>query len=104
SSFTCAGCLVSSADTDADDKCSPDRSASSRRSCAPVQTSRCAAASRNCHLICITISFQPGQGARDRTAVRVLDERRRRGLWWSRISQLSEYLFFPGGSAVITRT
>jgi len=71
SSFTCAGCLVSSADTDADDKCSPDRSASSRRSCAPVQTSRCAAASRNCHLICITISFQPGQGARDRTAVRV---------------------------------
>ena len=30
SSFTCAGCLVSSADTDADDRRSPDRSARSR--------------------------------------------------------------------------
>ncbi len=50
SSFTCAGCFVSSADTDADDSCSPDRSASRRRSRAPVQTSRCAAASRSRHL------------------------------------------------------
>jgi hypothetical protein len=38
---------VSSADTDADDNCSPARSASRRRNCAPVHTSRCAAASRS---------------------------------------------------------
>ena len=47
------GCLVNNADTDAEDSSNPAFSASSRCSCAPVQTSRCAAAIRNFHLICI---------------------------------------------------
>src|SRR5665647_1679449 len=38
SSLTWLGCLVNSADTDAEDSSSPARSARRRRSCAPVQT------------------------------------------------------------------
>ncbi len=57
SSLTWEGCLVDNADTDAEDNFSPVRSASSRRRCAPVQTSRCAAAIRSRHLICISLSF-----------------------------------------------
>ena len=57
------GCLVSSAETEADDRCSPARSASSRRSWAPVHTSRCAAAIRSRHLI-FTGPLLPARPAR----------------------------------------
>ena len=50
-SFTWAGSLVNSADTDADDSSRPARSASSRRSWVPVHTSRWAAAIRSRHRI-----------------------------------------------------
>ncbi len=46
-SLTWAGCLVSSAEIDAADSCTPARSASRRCSSAPVHTSRCAAAIRS---------------------------------------------------------
>jgi hypothetical protein len=55
-SLTWAGCLVSNADTLAEDSCSPARSANSRRSCAPVHTSRCAAAIRSRHRTSIPAS------------------------------------------------
>ncbi len=54
-SFSWAGCLVSSTDTDAEDICSPAFSASSRRSCAPVQTSRWAAAIRSRQVVFMTV-------------------------------------------------
>ena len=50
-SFTWAGSLVNSADTDADDSSRPAFSASSRRSWVPVHTSRWAAAIRSRHRI-----------------------------------------------------
>ena len=50
-SFTCAGSLANSADTDAEDSSSPARSANSRRSWVPVHTSRWAAAIRSRHRI-----------------------------------------------------
>ena len=50
-SFTCDGSLVNSADTEAADISVPAFSASSLRSCAPVHTSRWAAAIRSFHRI-----------------------------------------------------
>jgi hypothetical protein len=47
--FTCDGCLVINADTDAADSCNPARSDNNRRRSAPVHTSRCAAAMRSFH-------------------------------------------------------
>src|SRR5215469_6994028 len=79
SSFTCAGWRVSSADTEADDRCSPARSASRRRNCAPVHTSRWAAAIRSRQLIFTAGSSQLGERARDRPAIGIFDERRRGG-------------------------
>src|SRR5512132_305482 len=55
-SLTWAGCLVSNADTLAEDSCSPARSANSRRNCAPVHTSRWAAAIRSRHFTSIPAS------------------------------------------------
>jgi len=49
SSFTWLGCLVINAEIDADDSSSPAFSARRRRSCAPVHTSRSAAAFRSLH-------------------------------------------------------
>ena len=53
------GSLVSNADTDADDSSRPALSASSRRSWAPVHTSRCAAAIRSFHLIFMHAGSSP---------------------------------------------
>src|SRR5262249_60229769 len=68
-SLTWAGVLVSSADTDAEDSCSPARSASSRRSWAPVHTSRCAAAIRSRHLTSIIVLRELAQGPHHRAPV-----------------------------------
>lgn len=61
-SLTWVGCLVSSAVTDAYDSVNPARSVNSRRSCAPVHTSRCAAAVRSFQVI-LTGCLPPSDSA-----------------------------------------
>ena len=74
SSFTWLGCLVRSADIEAAERWSPARSSKRRRSCAPVHTSRWAAAIRSFHLISMSFSRQVIKCPRQRSAVCVLNE------------------------------
>ena len=73
-SFTCAGCLVSNADTDAADIDNPALSASSRRSSAPVHTSRCAAAMRSFHC---TLTTRPPRSTLPASPMSLVDTRPR---------------------------
>lgn len=65
SNFTWLGFLFSNAETDGEDSSSPARSASRRRSCAPVHTSRAAITCRSLQPIC-TRSRLPAFGVRAR--------------------------------------
>ena len=73
-SLTCAGCLVSNADTDAADIDNPALSASSRRSSAPVHTSRCAAAMRSFHC---TFTTRPPRSTLPASPMSLVDTRPR---------------------------
>ncbi len=77
-SFTWEGVFVNSADTEAEVSSTPARSASNRRSWAPVHTSRWAAAIRSFHLMSTVCLLELAQGVRERPPIGVLDEGCRR--------------------------